>query len=126
MVFSNIDKPSPPPLILDLVPAHTKKEFDKKSGSARINASNMDVAELILEHVLATCNVARSEGCDNKNLVKQVIRKLGLVSMYVSDAMISGVIDDYQSPRARYDMEDSLPIILVFSQVTKKTTIIFT
>ena len=46
--------------------------------------------------------------------------------MFVSDAMISGVIDNYQSPRARYDMEDSLPIILVFSRETKKPTIIFT
>ena len=98
MSFSNKDKPSPPPLILDLVPAHTQKEFDKKSGSAHINASNTDVVELILEHVLATCNVAWIEGCDNKNLIKKVICKLGLISMLMSDAMISGVIDDYQSP----------------------------
>ncbi len=113
-------------MILDLVPAHTQIEFDKKSGSARINASNTDVAELVLEHVLATCKVAWIEGWDKINLTKKVIRKLGLVSMFLSDATISGVIDDYPSPRARYYMEDSLPIILVFSRETKKYTIIFT
>ena len=58
MACLNIEMPTPPPLILDLVPAHTQEEFGKKSGSARINASNTDIAELILEHVLATCNVA--------------------------------------------------------------------
>ena len=64
---------------------------------------------------------------DNINLTKKVIRKLGLVSMFLLDTTISGVIVyDYNSPRARCDMEDSLPIILVFSQETKKTTIIFT
>jgi hypothetical protein len=46
--------------------------------------------------------------------------------MFLSDATISEVIDDYHSPRARYNMEDSLPIILLFSRETKKTTIIFT
>jgi len=51
---------------------------------------------------------------------------LGLVSIFLSDEVISGLIDDYHSPRARYDMEDSLPIILRFSRETKKTTIIFT
>ena len=54
----------------------------------------MDVAELILEHVLATCNVAWIEGLDNINLTKKVIHKMGLVSMFLSDTMISGVIDD--------------------------------
>ncbi len=44
----------------------------------------------------------------------------------MSDAMISGVIDDYHSLQARYDVEDSLSIILVFSRETKKYTIIFT
>ena len=34
MAYSDIDKPSPPPLILDLVPAHTQTEFNKKYGSA--------------------------------------------------------------------------------------------
>jgi hypothetical protein len=34
--------------------------------------------------------------------------------------VISGLIDDYRSPRARYDMEDSLPVILLFSRETKK------
>ena len=52
MSYSDIDKPSPPPLILDLVPAHTQTEFDKKSGSARINASNTDIAEIMMVHVL--------------------------------------------------------------------------
>jgi hypothetical protein len=126
MVYLDIDKPSPPPLILHRVPTHTQKEFDKKSGSACINASNTDVAELILEHVLPTCKVALIEGWDNVNLTKKVICKLRLVSMFLSDAMISGVIDDYHSPRARCDMEDSLPFILVFSRETKKYTIIFT
>ena len=126
MVYLDIYKPSPPPLILDRVHAHNQKEFDKKSGSARINASNTDVAELILEHVLPTCKVAWIEGWDNVNLTKKVICKLRLVSMFLSDAMISGVIDDYHSPRARCDMEDSLPFILVFSRETKKYTIIFT
>ncbi len=97
MAYSNIGKPSPPPLILDLVPAHTQIEFDKKSGSARINASNTDVAELMFVHVLATCNFAWVEGRDGIN-IKMVIRKLGLVTMFLSDAMISEVIDDYQSP----------------------------
>ena len=40
--------------------------------------------------------------------------------------MIRGFIVDYQSPRARYDLEDSLPINLLLDQETKKTTIIFT
>ena len=70
MKFSNVEMPSPPPLILDLVPT-------QKSGSARINASNTDVAELILEHVLATCNVALIEGCDNINLIQQVHPQVG-------------------------------------------------
>ena len=85
MAYSNIGKPSPPPLILDLVPAHTQTEFNKKSGSARINASNTDVAELMFVHVLATCNFAWVEGRDGINLIKMVIRKLGLVSMFLSD-----------------------------------------
>jgi hypothetical protein len=51
---------------------------------------------------------------------------LKLVSIFLSDATISGVINDYRSPRARYDLEDSLPIILLLDQETKKTTIIFT
>ena len=78
----------PPPLILDLVPAHSQIEFNKKSDSARINASNMDVAELMLVHVLATCNFAWVEGRDGINLIKKVIRKLGLVAMFLSDATI--------------------------------------
>ena len=98
MAYSNIGKPSPPPLILGLVPAHTQIEFDKNSGSARINASNTDVAELMLVHVLATCNFAWVEGRDGINLIKMVIRKLGLVTMFLSHAMISEVIDDYHSP----------------------------
>jgi hypothetical protein len=40
--------------------------------------------------------------------------------------VISGLIDDYQYPRARYNLEDSLTVILVFNRETKKTTIIFT
>ena len=126
MAYSNIGKPSPPPLIIDLVPAHTQTEFNKKSGSARIDASNMDIAELIIQHVFAAYDHAFIEGWDNINLIKKVIHKLKRVSIFLSDAMISGVIDDYRSPRARYDLEDSLPIILVFNQETKKTTIIFT
>ncbi len=51
MAYSNIGKPSPPPLIIDLVPAHTQTEFNKKSGSARIDSSNMDIVELIIDHV---------------------------------------------------------------------------
>jgi hypothetical protein len=46
--YSDTEKPSPPPLIIDLVPAHTQTEFNKKSGSARIDASNTDVAEPII------------------------------------------------------------------------------
>ena len=41
-------KPSPLPLIIDLVLTHTQTEFNKKSGSARIDASNTDVAEPII------------------------------------------------------------------------------
>jgi hypothetical protein len=55
MAYSNIGKPLPPPLILDLVPAQTQTEFNKKSGSACIDASNTDVTELIIEHVLQLC-----------------------------------------------------------------------
>jgi hypothetical protein len=126
MAYSDIDKPSPPPLILDLVPAHTQTEFNKKSGSARIDASNTDIAELMMVDVLESCNYAFIEGWDNINLLKKVIHKLKLVSIFLSDATISGVIDDYQSPQARYDLEDSLPIILLLDQKTKKTTIIVT
>ncbi len=50
MAYLDIDKPSPPSLILDLVPAHTQTAFNKKSGSARIDASNTDVAELMMVH----------------------------------------------------------------------------
>ncbi len=77
-------------------------------------------------HVLESCSYAFIEGWDNIKLLKKVINKLGLVSMFLSDNVISGVIDDYRSPRARYDLEDSLPIILLLDQETKKTTIIFT
>jgi hypothetical protein len=86
----------------------------------------MDVAELMMVHVLESCSYAFIEGGDNIKLVKKVISKLGLVSMFLSDTTISGVIDDYPSPRARYDLEDSLPVILVFNRETKKTTIICT
>jgi hypothetical protein len=126
MAYSYIGNPSPPPLIIDLVPAHTQTEFNKKSGSARIDASNMDVAELIIQNVFAAYDHAFIEGWDNINLIKKVIHKLKLVSIFLSDATISEVIDDYHSPRARYDLEDSLPVILVFNRETKKTTIIFT
>jgi hypothetical protein len=126
MVYLDIDKPSPPSLILDLVPAHTQTEFNKKSDSARIDASNTDVAELMMVHVLESYNHAFIEGWDNINLLKKVNHKLKLVSIFLSDATISGVIGDYRSPRARYGLEDSLPIILLFDREMKKTTIIFT
>ncbi len=113
-------------MIIDLVPAHTQTEFNKKSGSARIDASNTDFAELIIEHVFASYNHAFIEGWDNINILKKVIHRLNLVSIFLSDATISGVIDDYRSPRARYDLEDSLPIILLIDRETKKTTIICT
>jgi hypothetical protein len=126
MAFSDIDKPSPPPLILDLVPAHTQTEFNKKSGSACIDASNMDVVELMMVHVLESCSYAFIKGWDNINLLKKVIHKLKLVSIFLSDDVIRGFIVDYQSPRERYNLEDSLPIILLLNRETKKTTIIFT
>ena len=98
MSYLDIDKPSPPPLIIDLVPAHTQTEFNKKSGSARIDASNTDVAELIIHHIFAAYNHVFIEGWDNIKLIKKVIRKLGLVSIFLSDEVISGLIDDYQYP----------------------------
>jgi hypothetical protein len=88
MAYSDTDKPSPPPLIIDLVPAHTQTEFNKNSGSARIDASNMDVAELIIQHVFASYNHAFIEGWDNINILKKVIHKLKLVSIFLSDATI--------------------------------------
>jgi hypothetical protein len=91
-VYSNIGKPSPPPLIIDLVPAHTQTEFNKKSGSARINASNTDVAELIIHHIFAAYNHVFIEGWDNIKLIKKVIRKLGLVSIFLSDDVIRDFI----------------------------------
>ena len=72
------------------------------------------------------CNAVWTEGWDSINLTKKVIHKLGLVSMFLSDEVIIDSIDDYHPLRARYDMEDSHPIIFLFSQETKKTTIIFT
>ena len=69
MAYTNIDKPSPPPLILDLVPAHTQTEFNKKSGSARIDASNTDVVELIIQHVFAAYDHAFIEGWGNIKLI---------------------------------------------------------
>ena len=72
------------------------------------------------------CNYALIDGWDNIKLIKKVIRKLGHVSIFLSDEVISGVIDDFHPPQARYDLEDSLPIILVFNRETKKTTITFT
>jgi hypothetical protein len=106
MSYLDIDNPSPPPLIIDLVPAHTQTEFNKKSGSARIDASNTDAAELIIYHVFTAYNYAFIEGWDNIKLIKMVIQKLGLVSIFLSDKVISGlIIDDYQSPRARYNLE---------------------
>jgi hypothetical protein len=85
MAHSDTDNPSPLTLIIDLDPAHTQTKFNKKSGSARINARNTDVAELILEHVLAMCEIAWIKGWDNINLNKKVVCKLGLVSMFLSD-----------------------------------------
>ncbi len=102
-------------MILDLVPAHTQTEFNKKSGSAHINASNTDVAELMMVHVLQSCSYAFIEGWDNINLLKKVIHKLKLVSIFLSDDVIRGFIVDFQSPRARYDLEDSLPIMLLLN-----------
>ena len=115
MSYLDIDKPSPPPLIIDLVPAHTQTEFNKKSGSARIDASNTNVVELMIVNVLETCSHALIEGWDNINLLKEVIHKLKLVSIYLSDDVIRGFIVDYQSPRAMFDLEDSLPIILLLN-----------
>ena len=126
MGYSNSDKSSPPPLILDMVPAHTQTEFDKTSGCAQIDESNTDVAELILGHVLATSKAVWIEGWDGKNVLKKVIRKLGCVAMFLTDAMISEVINDYPSPRARYDMEEFYPVLLVQNRVKKQTTIIVT
>ena len=91
-------KPSPLPLIIDLVLTHTQTEFNKKSGSARINASNTDVAELIIQHVFTAYDHAFIEGWDNIKLIKKVIHKLKIVSIFLSDATTSGVIDDYRSP----------------------------
>jgi hypothetical protein len=88
MAYSETDKPSPPPLIIDLVPAHTQTEFNKNSGSACIDASNMDVAELIIQHVFASYNHAFIEGWDNINILKKVIHKLKLVSIFLSDTTI--------------------------------------
>ena len=67
--YSDTDKPSPPPLIIDLVPAHTQTEFNKKSGSARIDASNTDVVELIIQHVFAAYDHAFIEGWGNIKLI---------------------------------------------------------
>ena len=80
----------------------------------------------MMVHVLESYNHAFIEGWDNINLLKKVIHKLKIVSIFLSDATISGVIDDNHSPRARYDLEDSLPIILLLDQDTKKTTVMFT
>ena len=66
----------------------------------------MDIAELIIDHVLTAYNYAFIEGWDNIKLIKKFIRKLGLVSIFLSDEVISGLIHDYQSPQARYDLED--------------------
>jgi hypothetical protein len=101
MAYSNTGKPSPPPLIIALVPTHTQIEFDKKSGSACINASNTDLAELIIVNVLATCNVVWIEVYDGINLTKKVIRKLGLVSMFLLTPTMSDLIDDYHYPQTR-------------------------
>ena len=69
MSYLDIDNPSPPPLIIDLVPAHTQTEFNKKSGSARIDASNTDVVELIIQHVFAAYDHAFIEGWGNIKLI---------------------------------------------------------
>jgi hypothetical protein len=61
-----------------------------------------------------------------KNVLKKVICKLGIVTMFLTDAMISEVIDDNRFPRARYDMEEFYPVLLVHNRVTKQTTIIVT
>jgi hypothetical protein len=68
-------------------------------ASARLNAlqaavrhphSNMDIVELIIDHVLTAYNYALIEGWDNIKLIKKVICKLGLVSIFLSDEVISG------------------------------------
>ena len=97
-----------------------------RSSDLSCNHSETTNAELILVHVLAACNAVWTEGWDSINLTKKVIHKLGLVSMFLSDEVIIDLIDDYHPPRARYDMEDSHPIIFLFSRETNKTTIIFT
>jgi hypothetical protein len=126
MGYSNSDKPSPPPLILDMVPTHTQTEFDKTSGCAQIDVSNTDVAEFILGHVFATSKAVWIKGWDGKNVLKKVIRKLGLVTMFLKDAMISEVINDYCSPQVRYDVAEFYPVLLVQNRVKKQTTIIVT
>jgi hypothetical protein len=80
------------------------------------NHSETTNAELILVHVLATCNAVWTEGWDSINLTKKVIHKLGLVSMFLSEVVIIDLIDDYHPQRARYEMEDSHPIIFLYSQ----------
>jgi hypothetical protein len=49
----------------------------------------------MMVHVLKSCSYAFIEGWDNINLLKKVIHKLKLVSIFLSDDVIRGFLVDY-------------------------------
>ena len=98
MADSN-DAESPLPLLLlNLVPLHTKTvdypKSDKdmeNSGSTKLDASNIDIAKLILTHVLKACQAIWVEGNDGSDAIFRLIKKLGLITEIISDDMIGAL-----------------------------------
>jgi hypothetical protein len=76
-VASSETKDSPPPLIMDVIPAHSQTKFDKESGiSAKLNPHNVDISKHIITHCLETCSAILILGKDILNTLFKVIEEM--------------------------------------------------
>ena len=76
-VVSSETKDSPPPLIMDVIPAHSQTKFDKESGiSAKLNPHNIDISKHIITHCLETCSAILILGKDILNTLFKVIEEM--------------------------------------------------
>jgi hypothetical protein len=46
--------------------------------------------------------------------------------MYLSDANVNEIVKQHTKPRARYNLEEHYPVVLLHNKETKHTTIVFT
>ena len=65
-------------------------------------------------------------GCDLQDPLIVVIQEMRLIVMYLSNAKINEIVKDYSQLRARYDLEEHYPVVLLHNKETKHTAIVFT